>query len=1326
MPDFKRIPGKFSYSGMDIHHPPDKLPPGRCSFLSNLQQDTQNETLELRPALDLLATTNSGKAIHSLIRMNDSVPEATHAFSRFAGSGPNLYAGSGAALAQIDSGFSGNPLAMVPYRPPQSPESWLYVYDSLRQQRYKTDNTKQNIGIAAPTAEPSAKRIQPLYTVLDNAGSGWSGGTSSGGVTTGPFTVARVPASTTVLEILYDSSSTGMACIAPTNSGANYTWMTAGSVCIIGAETVVLEQAFLSAYSTTVAAIAYDSGSTGLCTIVPAVPLPGLQRNMLVNLASGTYARVLSVTSGPDGSYSFRCDTGATTITATATLTAPPSFRAWTGSTHANGDAITGNALQFTYTPTVTGGAMQDITAKTLAIDLSAVGTRPLQNEDYMHVSLGFDQPLFVTEVHVMLDVDATTNDYAHNYYYYVVRQQDFQASLTGAGGITTLSAQASAVSNQIISQLTGSQSVDAGSPQPPYPIPEQISTSPPSPAQLQTGSLAWLEVMFKLSDLTRVGSDPSRTLANVKSIALYVFTSGGIVNMYFDGWWVGGGYGPDCNFNSYGPQAPPIQWRYRYRNSLTGAHSTVSPETRNGETLRRQGISISAPNSPDAQVDTVDFERRGGTNPDWHYVGSEPQGGGGTTTFTDNVTEAAAQIGEPLEVTSYQPWPVTDLPHTGAATVTGTSVVWASGDKFNLRWLRGTEIIIGGNTYSLYAPPTSTTELQLAQNVPPPSGTYAFQIPEATIEGQPLYAAWLDEANNRICAVGDPLNPGLMYFSNADNPDGASDSNYIEITSPSEPTMNGFYAEGSNYVFTASSLYRVESTPGAANPYTAYRLSGIDGLAGNWAFDYQRRMLFYWGPDGVYAYGFGAAADNLTAQDLYPLFPHAGQQGQQGIPGVPVSVVGNVLYPPNYQSTGLLRIAYSESFVYATYQNSNTAINALVYSLTSKGWRFDVYTPGITLFQLEHGVINPLLMAAGSDGNLYQMSATGIKDAGITDIPYAVLTPAMDAGDSRASKQFGDLMLDYATGINTEEPGLLVLWDDLLVNGPNPGIPLSLNRTQLIANLVSAPDLDDSPLIHRNIVIYISGKGPVYLYEWQPSFLPLPEVTTSRVTDWQTGGTNHYKFFQGIRIRANTFGQAKVLLVEFDGYQEGPGITINSNGEQIQTFSFAQPFKARMARLAPDTVPWHEMECEWIYEIEPEPANYWISQPTALGQSGYMHAREIWLPFACSTAGAVISAIIDGVLYPVAILSATPTTAAAAGNIPTPSVPFPAPVKQYFVCPPLKGRYWQLTASGTGLQIYEKDVEFLVKSWGSTGAYQRVRPFGDVSGGGGTSGARV
>src|SRR5208283_984273 len=126
-------------------------------------------------------------------------------------------------------------------------------------------------------------------------------------------------------------------------------------------------------------------------------------------------------------------------------------------------------------------------------------------------------------------------------------------------------------------------------------------------------------------------------------------------------------------------------------------------PANRNGILARRTAVVLGLTASPDPQVDEIYIERNGGTGDSWHRVAIVPNV---TGNVTDNVLEVVAQAGEPLELKSYVPWPVTDIPRSGTCNVVGSRVVRVSGDSFNLNWAPGSEIIIAGNTYSLYAPP--------------------------------------------------------------------------------------------------------------------------------------------------------------------------------------------------------------------------------------------------------------------------------------------------------------------------------------------------------------------------------------------------------------------------------------------------------------------------------------------------------------------------------------------------------------------------------------------------------------------------------------------
>jgi hypothetical protein len=618
-----------------------------------------------------------------------------------------------------------------------------------------------------------------------------------------------------------------------------------------------------------------------------------------------------------------------------------------------------------------------------------------------MHVSLLVDNPANVTEVHILLDVDETTNDFNHNYYYFIVRQNDFQAAATGAAGIVNTNL--TALSNA----LASNDLPDSGVPnaaQSPYPAAALGTSSPPSPAQLSPGSSQWFELVCKINDLTRVGSDSATGLNNVKAIGVLVIASGSC-NVSFGSWWVEGGYGPDCNYNSYGNQGQPILYRYRYRSSLTGAISDVSPATRNGDLTMRNPLIPFVTASPDAQCDLIDIERNGGTFDTWHRCMTVANV---TNEYADTTEEEVAAAGDPLELLQYAPWPVTDKPRSGVCNITGTHVEWVSGDQFNMNWIRGVEFIVNNQTYTLYAPPTSDSVLDTAENI----GTFAnvaFIIPEATICGQPLpYAC--GPFDGRMWATGDPYNPGLLYFSNPYNPDSASDQGYIEVTSPSEPLLMPVIYEGAVYVFSAQAVYRVESTPGQANPYAAYKLGAIpSGLAAPWAVNADGPLLVWLGSDGINGMAANGAAQSLTKDDLTPLFPIESR------PGLQVGIAAYTLSPPDYTEQQWLRLSYAYGMYFFDYIDIDGNYSTFTFDPDSKGWVPYLYaTATVALHYEEEGIADPFTLCGKSDGTLSVIS--GAADDEGAAFSCVVVTPADDQGETRARKQYGDMMLDYQT----------------------------------------------------------------------------------------------------------------------------------------------------------------------------------------------------------------------------------------------------------------------------------------------------------------------
>jgi hypothetical protein len=1271
---FQRAPGKgkFAYSGVNLHNPPDLMPQGRAPFLLNVSPDERLGAINPRAGLTEIAGVTG--IPHSVRRVNNNLPGAAKAWQRFVGAGANLYTGQ-SSFTQIDSGFSGNPLSMVPYRPPMSPESWLYAYDSLKQAKYRTDGeTAQQIGIFPPRAEPfvvlQAPNINPL---LDVTGVGSFTGSGAAGA---PSLLTRL-SGTTIAAIAIEPGTTGWATIQPTNGAGNYSAINTGMRITVNTETATVQQVYLALPSTTVSAILYDSGSTGFCTIVPAVAFQGLERGAMV-VISGTPAIVESVTQGPDGLYSFRCSLSVN-VAAGATIAVPASFRVYLNNTHSVGESLTSSAVESSMT--LTGGATSGtgLLSTPLVADASQINGRPVTDEDYLHVSLYIDQPLNVSELHLLFDVDAATNDFAHNYFYFVARQGDFLSN--AAGQTSVISSQLNAIQNEIAGKYPVTIADVLESAQLPYPAGATAQFGVASSDQFTGGSGQWYEAIFRVSDLMRVGADETRSIANIKAFGVQAILTGN-ATVAVGGVWVGGTYGPDVNMNSYGNQGQPILYRYRYRSSLTGAVSDVSPATRSGVLPWRQGVSITLVTSPDPQVDLIDIERNGGTFNDWHRVLTIPNT---TSAVIDTVKETVAAASDPLELLQYQPWPVTDKPRYGTCNITGTEVIWVSGDQFNGNWIRGVEFIVNNQTYTLHMPPLSSTHLSLDQsagaltNVP-------FIIPEATIIGQPLPYACLGP-DGRIFATGDPYNPGNLYFSNAYNPDTASDQGYIEVTGPSDPLGPPVYFEGAIYVRTATDVYRVDATPGQANPYAAYKLGGSTGQAAPWAVSVEGPVQAWLGSDGVYMMTGQGQGANLTTDDLYPLFPFESR------PGLPVSVNGYTLYPPDYTQPARLRLSQANGFLFFDYVDTQGSSRTLAMNLATKGWIPYQYSPGVTLHYQEEGITNPATLALGADGSVNYLS-NAANDNG-TAFTCVVITPADDQGETRARKQYGDLMLDY-----TGTPNITVYYDNFLLSSISPVLAAAASRTQ------TAIDLGlDAAALHRNIglVITFGSSGGTTLYEWQPSYLAKPEDTVDRPTDWMDAGTIGYKYVHGCRITADTGGVTRTVQIQYDGGLLGPTLSVNHNGEVTLPHSFT-PFKAHLLRLVPtDTASWRLIAVEWDVDPEPEPTSVWISQPSTFDMPGYLHMRDLQLAYATPNAGAVLSMIVDGKAY--TLNSNLPSTSGAE-------------VKSYITAPPVKGKVWQLSATGTALQIYQRDCEFRIKPWGGE-SYATVKPFGDTTGGG-------
>lgn len=434
------------------------------------------------------------------------------------------------------------------------------------------------------------------------------------------------------------------------------------------------------------------------------------------------------------------------------------------------------------------------------------------------------------------------------------------------------------------------------------------------------------------------------------------------------------------------------------------------------------QEAEITAIASTDPQVDKIDYYRQGGGLNDFTYVGTGPNPPSGAF---DDMLNALVVVANPLlQFDNYEPFPSIDLPRGGvvniaAGAITGTlDVTWVSGDQFNIRWLPGTIIIIGGTAYTFYNRPASLTELTviLPDTVPASINGLTYEIPEPDLAAQPLPSLWGFTDNvNFFYGVGDPYRPGVLYWSKGNNPDAAPDTNQQDVTSPSEPLMNGCIVNGIGMVFSTERAWLIwpnffnslaTVTGNAGSAWTLQEAITDRGLYIRSAIGVNGgKDVFFRGKDGIYVSPGGNGAKSITDEDLFNLFTHEGS-----IPE-PVTIGGYTIYPPDDSQPSKQKINVANGYVYYDYVSSDNVPRTLVFDIAALGWVVDEYQYPATLHILEEGSgVNGTLVGC-SNGTVRPLTNTGGEQA-----DAIVLMPSFNASEARSQKHWGDVFIEAST----------------------------------------------------------------------------------------------------------------------------------------------------------------------------------------------------------------------------------------------------------------------------------------------------------------------
>lgn len=980
---------RMQFRGINTVLPPDKMPPGKYPFAANIRAYLRDQIIA-RSAEDVpVEDLGTGLPVHSLRRLNDSTPAGpVSGFILVGGSGVELFANQ----VVVDSGLSGNPISLIPFRPNASVQPWMYVGDSLKMDKVRSDGTCYLMGIEEPQLAPTivstpasniVSTVGPVTVTYwgDSPHSGptgnyiWKNASDLGGsgpirssvaatgVTTGNSLLFDVtpgnpatPMAWTQYAVLNGTVNTNGTAVQWV-SGDQFGSITSGQSILIGTNTYVVN------HVTSNTVLVLNAPGAGLQTAVTyqaaaiggTVPLfqPALEsegyadfnfvlETVLYVPAAGTY--VFNVASKDE----FLWGIGGTS-TGTASWPGPSGGQQLASSGQTK-TALNGYPL-IPKTITLDGGGQTDSAA--VSITFSAAGNYPLEIDyDYWYHS---NRTLTVkcNGINIPPLVQAVITQAQYRYV--------FRSSATGA-----VSNPSPASSEQSISVLAN-------------------YVTPSASGDPQVDKIDFYRLDQGLTEYTYVGTTANPAVSTITGSAITVTGS---------------------------PTTVSIE-------SIAGMFPGMTLFIDGGASEEQIVVLTVTPQMIPARPNiTAVFTKTHATNVPVFST---------AVTFFDTLLDADIAANPVLEFDNFQPFPVIDLPHAGVVTVINGIALWVSGDTFNTRWLAGTVVIVGTVAYTLDKRPTTPLTFTASNAeiiggiqtiVPLASGNnLPYEIAEPTLAAQPMPYLWGPTDNvSFFFGCGDPINPGKLYWSKGNNPDSAPDTNQQDVTSPSEPLINGCIVNGIGLVMSSergfliypnffNALATVTGTEGST--WTIQESISTRGL-------YIPRCIcvdgggnvFFRAKDGIMMSRGGQGATSITDGDLYNLFPH------EGIVPQPVTLAGFTIIPPDDTLPQQQTMNVANGYLYYDYFGDvglGTAPQTLVYDILNQAWVVDNYQFPATLHILEEGPnVNGVLLGC-QDGTVRPLNDSGAESGSRA----VVLMPSFNAGDARAPKNWGDIYVE-------------------------------------------------------------------------------------------------------------------------------------------------------------------------------------------------------------------------------------------------------------------------------------------------------------------------
>jgi hypothetical protein len=455
------------------------------------------------------------------------------------------------------------------------------------------------------------------------------------------------------------------------------------------------------------------------------------------------------------------------------------------------------------------------------------------------------------------------------------------------------------------------------------------------------------------------------------------------------------------------------------------------------------------------------------------------------------------------------------------------------------------------------------------------------------TVYNQPLSSIF-GPVSDIVFGCGDPYHRGRLYWSKPSEYEHWPATNFVDVCPDGEELLVGFRLGGQAFIFSRQRLYSIYPNLSDSRIVSTQPTSCQKAPVARWCIAVGFGLCFFIERDGIYATN-GGPEENITEETLRPLFKSRD--------------VGNPILTRraiDFSATQSLRLFIEGDYLWFLFKDLAGTQRALRMNIPQKYWEGFFDYGQETPYVVYDDVLGQQTLLGGGANVYVSTGSADIRGASVIPITATFYTGALNQSMPRQKKHYSDAYVEFE-GLNQT-----ITLTPYTNNFATAQTPSALTGTSARSRFYA--DFTDTVAYDLGIGItwtVPTNQVPLYIYKGGISYLPQPDETEQRVTEWDAAGRLVDKWVKGVVLDCDTLGVDKSILVQSDGATIAT-ITANANGRQIKEFSFAQAL-GRLLRLKPQAdTKWILYNHSWIFDEEPLSLLRWETQELACGAVGW------------------------------------------------------------------------------------------------------------------------